>query len=76
MKMITGCNGFIGSHFAQKEEKYIGVEAFNAVHMIEHFPNWDDIDEIIHIGAICIQVPHYEGLLIIKEVFSVGIDLF
>ncbi len=52
MKMITGCNGFIGSHFAQKEEKYIGVEAFNAVHMIEHFPNWDDIDEIIHIGAI------------------------
>ena len=52
MKMITGCNGFIGSHFAEKEEKYIGVEAFNAVHMIEHFPNWDDIDEIIHIGAI------------------------
>ena len=52
MKMITGCNGFIGSHFAKKEEKYIGVEAFNAVHMIEHFPNWGDIDEIIHIGAI------------------------
>ena len=39
MKMITGCNGFIGSHFAKKEEKHIGVEAFNAVHMIEHFPN-------------------------------------
>ena len=52
MKMITGCNGFIGSHFKEREEKYIGVEAFNAVHMIENFPKWDDIDEIIHMGAI------------------------
>ena len=52
MKLITGCNGFIGSHFREREEKYIGVEIFNAVHMIENFPNWDDIDEIIHMGAI------------------------
>ncbi len=52
MKMITGCNGFIGSHIASKYEKHIGVEIGNAVHMIDNFPNWEDIDEIIHMGAI------------------------
>ncbi len=47
MKMITGCKGFIGSHFQDKEEKYIGIEQFNAVHIIENLPLWNEIDEII-----------------------------
>ncbi len=52
MKMITGCNGFIGSYFKNLEKKYIGIEQNTAMHMIDNFPMWEDIDEIIHMGAI------------------------
>ena len=52
MKMITGCAGFIGSHFAQKYEQHLGVEQHNAIHILERFGRWQDVDEIIHMGAI------------------------
>lgn len=52
MKMITGCAGFIGSHFAKKYEQNLGVEQHNAIHILERFNRWQDVDEIIHMGAI------------------------
>lgn len=52
MKLITGCAGFIGSHFAEKYQQYIGLEKHNVVHMLDMFKKWDDVDEIIHMGAI------------------------
>tara|TARA_A200000113_G_C8808425_1_gene336410 strand:- start:173 stop:994 length:822 start_codon:yes stop_codon:yes gene_type:complete len=52
MKMITGSAGFIGSHFAKQYEQYLGVEQHNAIHILERFTRWQDIDEIIHMGAI------------------------
>tara|TARA_Y100000385_G_scaffold291811_1_gene372626 strand:- start:1067 stop:1888 length:822 start_codon:yes stop_codon:yes gene_type:complete len=52
MKIITGHDGFIGSHFARRHPKYIGLEHYNAVALIENFNKWEDIEEIIHLGAI------------------------
>ena len=52
MKMITGSAGFIGSHFAKQHEEYFGVEQHNAMSILERFTRWQDIDEIIHMGAI------------------------
>ena len=51
-KLITGCNGFIGKKFAEKHKSFIGVEDYNAWAMLENFHGWEDIDEIIHMGAI------------------------
>ena len=52
MKMITGFDGFIGSHFAKKYPEFIGIEHYNAAAILDRFNNWEDIDEIIHMGAI------------------------
>jgi len=53
MKILTGCNGFIGKKFAdQLDGKYIGFEMGNAFQLLDNLPVWDDIDEIIHMGAI------------------------
>ena len=80
MKMITGCKGFIGSHFQDKEEKYIGVEQFNAVHMIENLPIWNEIDEIIHMGAISSTVEndlnklHFYNVELTQRLFQKAIE--
>lgn len=50
--MITGVNGFIGSHFAKQYKNYLGVEQSNALAIIERFNRWEDLHEIIHMGAI------------------------
>lgn len=52
MKLITGCNGFIGSHFTKRYPNFLGVEQHNANHILEMFRKWEDVDEIIHMGAI------------------------
>lgn len=52
MKLITGYNGFIGSYFIKKYTNFLGLEQHNASHIIERFTKWDEIDEIIHMGAI------------------------
>ena len=52
MKLITGCHGFIGKRFVEKHKQFIGIEDHNAWPMLEFFKHWDDIDEIIHMGAI------------------------
>ena len=53
MKILTGCNGFIGKKFAdQLDGKFIGFEMGNAFQLLDNLPVWDDIDEIINMGAI------------------------
>ena len=52
MKIITGCNGFIGKKFAEQDEKYIGMEYWNCFQLLDNLPVWDRITEIIHMGAI------------------------
>jgi ADP-L-glycero-D-manno-heptose 6-epimerase len=52
MKMITGFGGFIGSHYARRHPEYIGLEHFNAAAIIDNFNKWEEVDEIIHLGAI------------------------
>tara|TARA_B100000902_G_scaffold152262_1_gene148811 strand:+ start:1048 stop:1872 length:825 start_codon:yes stop_codon:yes gene_type:complete len=53
MKILTGCNGFIGKKFAdQMDEKFIGMEMGNCFQLLDNMPVWDQVDEIIHMGAI------------------------
>ena len=53
MKILTGFNGFIGKKFADKLGKdYIGIEQQNCFQLIDNLPIWDQVDEIIHMGAI------------------------
>ena len=51
MKMIMGSAGFIGS-ILQNNMKNTCVEQHNAMSILERFTRWQDIDEIIHMGAI------------------------
>jgi|TARA_B100001250_G_scaffold133220_1_gene113875 ADP-L-glycero-D-manno-heptose 6-epimerase len=53
MKILTGCNGFIGKKFAdQMDAKFIGFEMGNCFQLLDNLPVWDQVDEIIHMGAI------------------------
>ena len=53
MIFLTGAHGFIGKHFADKlEGNVMMVENFNAFHLLEGFKGWNDVDQIIHMGAI------------------------
>jgi ADP-L-glycero-D-manno-heptose 6-epimerase len=72
MKIITGCNGFVGKHFADKEDKFIGMEQWNCFQLLDNFPKWDSITEIIHMGAISSTTETDIGKLTIYNVeFSI-----
>lgn len=80
MKLITGCAGFIGSHFAKKYETNIGLEKHNVVHMLDMFKRWDDVDEIIHMGAISsttetdVNKLHFYNVELTIKLFEIAIE--
>jgi len=72
MKIITGCNGFIGKKFAEQDEKFIGMEYWNCFQLLDNLPVWDRITEIIHMGAISSTTETDIGKLTVYNVeFSV-----
>lgn len=72
MKVITGCNGFIGKKFVEQNEKHIGMEQWNCFQLLDNLPMWDKITEIIHMGAISSTTETDIGKLTIYNVeFSI-----
>lgn len=80
MKLITGYNGFIGSYFIKKYTNFLGLEQHNASHIIERFTKWDEIDEIIHMGAISsttetdLNKLHYYNVDLTLQLFNKAIE--
>ena len=80
MKLITGYNGFIGSYFTKKYANFLGIEQHNASHIIERFTKWNEIDEIIHMGAISsttetdLNKLHYYNVDLTLQIFDKAID--
>lgn len=54
MILITGCDGFIAKHFAAKFDfkKIISIDAHNCFDFLKNYSNWNDIELILHQGAI------------------------
>lgn len=52
MIILTGYSGFIGKNFINRLNDIILIEKDNAFHFLETFDDWDDVDLIIHQGAI------------------------
>jgi ADP-L-glycero-D-manno-heptose 6-epimerase len=52
VKLITGHKGFIGSTIGSKFDKFYGIEKQYSYDELYYFSNWDDVDEVYHIGAI------------------------
>lgn len=80
MKLITGYNGFIGSYFMKKYTNFLGIEQHNASHIIERFTKWNEIDEIIHMGAISsttetdLNKLHYYNVDLTLQLFDKAIE--
>lgn len=52
MIILTGYSGFIGKKFIKHFNDVLLIEKDNAFHFLETFDDWDQIDLIIHQGAI------------------------
>lgn len=52
MIILTGSKGFIGSHFKKYLNDVLEVEIDDCLDFIKNFNNWDEVDLIIHQGAI------------------------
>ena len=52
MYVVTGSDGFIGSHFKKEFNSVISVEKHDAYEFLDTFNKWEDIELIIHQGAI------------------------
>ena len=54
MIILTGHQGFIGTHFKRKlwEKSVYLVEQDTCYKFLKHFDNWDRVTQIIHLGAI------------------------
>jgi len=52
MYVVTGSDGFIGSHFKKEFNNVISVEKHDAYEFLDTFNKWEDIELIIHQGAI------------------------
>ena len=57
MILLTGYKGFIGSHFLkylenEAERDVIGIDMDNAWDFMAKFNGWENVDLIIHNGAI------------------------
>ena len=50
--ILTGSNGFIGSHFKKYLNDVLEIEIDNCLDFIKNFNKWDEVDLIIHQGAI------------------------
>ena len=52
MNIVTGAGGFIGKHFVRSLENVLEIDLDNCEEFIEKFNRWDDVDMIIHQGAL------------------------
>lgn len=52
MNILTGYNGFIGSHLANKIENKFLLEKKDCFSFLLDFDNWKDVECVYHIGAI------------------------
>ena len=52
MNIVTGAGGFIGRHFVRSLENVLEIDLDNCEEFIEKFNRWDEVDMIIHQGAL------------------------
>ncbi len=52
MNIVTGAGGFIGKHFVRSLENVLEIDLDNCEEFIEKFNRWDEVDMIIHQGAL------------------------
>ena len=52
MNIVTGAGGFIGRHFVRSLENVLEIDLDNCEEFIEKFNRWEDVDMIIHQGAL------------------------
>lgn len=52
MIILTGSNGFIGKNFKSKLNNVIDLDQHNCWDFLRTFKNWEEVDMIIHQGAI------------------------
>ena len=52
MIILTGYSGFIGRKFIKQFDDALMIEKNNAFHFLKTFNDWDQVDLIIHQGAI------------------------
>ena len=52
MNIVTGSGGFIGKHFVRSLENVLEIDLDNCEEFIEKFNRWDEVDMIIHQGAL------------------------
>lgn len=52
MNIVTGYQGFIGSHVCNNVNDIFGVEKEDCFEFLENFKDWSDVKFIYHLGAI------------------------
>lgn len=52
MNIVTGASGFIGKHFAKNIKEVLEIDIDNCNEFIERFDRWEDVNMIIHMGAL------------------------
>ena len=52
MNIVTGAGGFIGRHFVRSLENVLEIDLDNCEEFIEKFNRWEEVDMIIHQGAL------------------------
>ena len=52
MNIVTGAKGFIGNHFACTVDKPLEIDIDNCFELLNKFTRWDEVDTIIHMGAL------------------------
>ena len=52
MNIVTGAGGFIGKHFKNSMKNVVEVEIDDCFKLLENFNRWDEVDMIVHQGAL------------------------
>ena len=52
MNIVTGAGGFIGKHFVKSLENVLEIDLDNCDIFLKDFNKWDEVDMIIHQGAL------------------------
>ena len=52
MNIVTGTGGFIGKHFKNSLKNVLEVEIDDCFKLLEDFNRWDEVDMIVHQGAL------------------------
>mgnify|MGYP003325946795 CR=1 FL=1 len=63
MNIVTGANGFIGKHFVKSMDNVLEIDLDNCEEFLERFTRWEDVDMIIHMGALSYTTEKNVGMI-------------